>query len=131
VTGADTLTFAPGTTLTLSGAIDLARQTANPTATESPALTKANKIILPKVQLREVTVAETLEWLSKLAMEADPDKTGVKIMLKPGTTSDARITLALTDVPLVEALKYVVSLANLEFVPTPDAIVVQPTGASR
>jgi beta-lactamase regulating signal transducer with metallopeptidase domain len=100
-------------------------------ATESAARAKAENIIIPKIELREATFEEALDLLRKKAVEFDPDKTGVKIVVKPGAVSDARITISLTNIPLIEALKYVASLANLKFVATPDALVVQPVGDGK
>lgn len=95
-------------------------------ATKSAALAKAEKMVIPRIEMREATLEESLELLRKKAVELDPDKTGVKIVVKPGTTSEARITLSLSNVSLIEALKYVTALANMEFVAKPDALMVQP-----
>jgi hypothetical protein len=97
-------------------------------ATESPALAKAREIIIPKIEVRDATFAEALELLRKKAVEFDPDKKGVTIAVKPGfvPNPDARISLSLTNIPLIEAVKYVTSLADVGFVATPDALMVRP-----
>ncbi|TCO89415.1 beta-lactamase regulating signal transducer with metallopeptidase domain [Chthoniobacter flavus] len=110
------------------GASTNAGPSAGPAGTQSPMLAKATKIIIPKIEFREATLNEALEFLRKKAMEFDPDKTGVKISVKPGVESnDMRITLSLSNVPLIEALKYVTDLAAVGLTVLPDALVIQPT----
>ena len=116
-------------TLTLGGGILTVNEGAKPaTAAESPALAKAEKIIIPKIELRNATLVDALDFLRLKAREVDPDKTGVNIVRKPGAVSDARITLSLTDVPLFDVLRYVAGLANLELVTEPNALTIQPPG---
>jgi beta-lactamase regulating signal transducer with metallopeptidase domain len=94
---------------------------------EGPAMKKAKAIIIPKIELREATLAEALDFLRMKAKELDPEKTGVNLVLEPGATSDAKITVSLVNIPLLEALHYVASLANFEYQVQPNAIVVQPS----
>ncbi len=137
---------------------------------------KLNSIIIPKLEFRDATIREAVEFLkSKSAQldvrEADPTKRGVNIVLKlesgpnlgvapapeapigvaaipglepipgaipaapaPGAIlptvnpGDARITLALTNVPLAEALKYVTQLAGLKYKVEPFAVSIVPIG---
>ncbi|MEI9898235.1 MAG: LptA/OstA family protein [Chthoniobacter sp.] len=93
---------------------------------ESAALQKAEKIIIPKIETREATLPEMLDFLHAKAIEFDPEKTGVNIVLQPGTESDARITVSLTNIPLSEALRYTASLANLQVRAEPNALVLAP-----
>lgn len=93
---------------------------------ESAALKKAEKIIFPKIETREATLPEMLDFLRAKAIELDPDKTGVNIVLQPGTESDARITVSLTNIPLIEALRYTAGLANLEVRAEPNALILAP-----
>lgn len=106
---------------------------------ESPAGAKALSIILPKVEFREATIQEVLEYLRVKAAEIDPEHAGVNIVLKlppapPADSSrinpaDARITLQLTNIPLYEALKYAAELCDLQLVTTRNAMVLQPAQA--
>ena len=93
---------------------------------EGPALTKAKTIIFPKIEFREASLPEILDFLRVKSKELDPEKIGVNLVIKPGTTSDAKISLSLTNIPLLEAVHYVVSLADLEYRVQPNAIVIQP-----
>ena len=103
---------------------------------------KLNAIIIPRLELREASVREALDFLQKKSVELDSAKTGMKIILKldpagsitpvpngqaPFAEVDpekARITVALFNIPLIEALRYVTSLANLKFKLENSAVVV-------
>jgi hypothetical protein len=99
---------------------------------DSVAMARAQKIIIPAVEFRETTISEALDYLRKKAVEADPEKRGVPIILKQGTVSDARITMSLSQVPLDEALRYVTGLASLELHTELNALVIEsPKAAAR
>ena len=95
-------------------------------APASAAFEKAQKIILPKVEFREATVTEVMDFLRLKAREFDTEKQGVSMILRPGPGTDARMSLSLTNVPLTEVLRYVTGLAGLELKAEPDALVIQP-----
>jgi hypothetical protein len=95
-------------------------------AQAGPAVSKAGKIIIPKIEFREATVPEVVEFLRQKALELDPEKIGLKILLKPGAESDAKLTLMLTNIPLIEAIRYVAGLGNLKWQATPDGFVLEP-----
>ncbi len=112
---------------------------------------KMNRIIIPKLDLRDATIYEAVDFLQKKSvdldvLEPDPSRRGVNIVLKlddgraangfippledpngngPG---EARITVSLTNIPLIEALKYVTALANLKFKVDPYAVTIVPQG---
>jgi general secretion pathway protein D len=112
-----------------------------------------NSIIIPKIEFREATVREAVDFLKQKSKELDPNKKGVNIVLKlegtpgssapapevPGTAAapttpsapsvnptDARITLSLTNIPLSEALRYITSLAGLKVKIDQYAVTVVP-----
>lgn len=115
---------------------------------------KLNRIIIPKIQLRDTTVREAVEFLKQRSRDLDTtsddpaQKRGVNIVLKltpslpppppaegepaPETpalesgSADTRITMSLTNVPLVEALRYLTELANLKFKVEPFAVLIVP-----
>jgi general secretion pathway protein D len=142
---------------------------------------KLNSIIIPKLDLREATIREAIDFLKKKSAELDVNspvgEKGVNIVLKldtgggaapapeaaapavasipgleaipaaPGATpaagaipggaaaplvnpADARVTVALTNIPLVEALRYVTSLATLKFKVEPYAVFVVPASVN-
>lgn len=84
-------------------------------ATETAASKAAKAIILPSVQFREASIQEAVEFLRIKARDLDPSKKGVNIILKPDPSAKAALlTLDLKNIPVMEALKYVASLADLE-----------------
>ena len=133
---------------------------------------KLERTIIPKLDFKDATIREAVEYLKKKSIELDPvdePKTGVNIVLKldagssvgvpealppppvgpggiPGLDAlpppvapapalggggtDARITVALSNIPLIEALRYVTGLANLKFKVEPFAVSVVPLSVS-
>lgn len=99
---------------------------------------KLDDIIIPKVDFREVTVTEAMEFLKKRAAaldsaETDPARKGVNIVVKTDEQSpenNARITLSLTDIPLRNAIEYVAKAAALKTKVEPYAVAVVPVSES-
>jgi len=136
---------------------------------------KLQKIIVPKLELREVTIREAIDYLKKKSVELDVDspagEKGVNIVLKldsggaaappapqpgvlpipglepipavPGAPPipetpaappinplDARITVSLTDIPLIEALRYVTGLSTTKFKVEPYAVFIVPASVN-
>lgn len=122
---------------------------------------KLNSIIIPRIEFREATVREAIDFLKQKSRELDtkepdPSRRGVNIVLKldatpglpatggpsdaagavPGleTTpaapavnpADTRITLSLTNIPLIEALRYITNLSNLKIKIDPYAVAIVP-----
>jgi general secretion pathway protein D len=122
---------------------------------------KLTQIIIPKIDFRETSIREAIDFLKEKSRQLDPDKVGVNIVLKldnagasaaapaaggaeaaggiPGLTpeaaaaapagsnpNDARITLSLSNIPLMEALRYITDLANLKVKIDPYAISIVP-----
>lgn len=115
-----------------------ARDTAQITA-------KLNRIIIPRFDLQDESVQDAVERLKQLSRQLDTStddpkaKRGVNIVLKlepsapqpatdpsatpaegaapavPAATADTKVTLALSNVPLIEALRYLTELAGLKF----------------
>jgi len=122
---------------------------------------KLNRIVIPRIEFRDATVAEALDFLKAKsveldAQEPDPTRRGVNIVDEvsdqamgaeaaaapaapaitglpaasspPATTNDSqpRITLSLSNIPLMEALKYVANLADLKIKVDPYAVAMVP-----
>ncbi len=113
-------------------------------ATNEQITAKLNRIIIPQLDLRDTTIREAVEYLRQISrqldtLEPDPAKKGVNIFLKvpsgsasaptdgllgvpgddapaaaPTATEDTTVTLALNNVPLYEALRYLSDLAGLK-----------------
>jgi len=97
---------------------------------------KLEEIRLPSINFREATVREALDFVKQRAKtldttEPDEAKRGINIVLKLDPSTQAadtaqRITLAFTDVPLGEALKYIATAAGLKIKVEPYAVAVVP-----
>jgi len=157
------------------------RQTENFSPTETDVrhteyiTNKLNRIIIPKIEFRDATVREAVDFLKEKSIqldveEPDPTKRGINIVLQldtsgdmsapeaapaapaapagpsiPGlepapaanalpaaapvaaaSTGEAHITLSLSNIPLIEALKYICNLANLKLKIDPYAVEIVP-----
>jgi len=107
---------------------------------------KLNNIIIPRVNFRDTTVREAISFLSQQSRNLDTAsgnglKRGVNIVLKLPTgptaapaeegavesgNAETLITLSLSNVPLIEALRHVTDLANLKFKIEPYAVAIVP-----
>jgi len=130
---------------------------------------KLNKIIIPRIEFKDATIREAIDYLKAKSRDLDDDPNqqsrGVNIVLKleggyrapasstptaatapviPGLESapaaidpslaavpvgepgSTPITLSLSNVPLIEALRYITDLANLKFKIEPFAVSVVP-----
>lgn len=117
---------------------------------------KLNRIIIPKIELRDTTVREAVEFLKQRSRDLDTTtddpklKKGVNIVLKlpvtpapvvtdpnappaadaapvvPAANADTRINLSLNNVPLIEALRYMTELAGLKYKVEPFAVSIVP-----
>jgi general secretion pathway protein D len=93
---------------------------------------KLDEIIIPRIDFQDVTVREALDFIKQRAAaldrtETDPTKKGVNIVLnipESAPEANARITLALTDIPLKAAINYVANAANLKLKVEPYAVSV-------
>jgi beta-lactamase regulating signal transducer with metallopeptidase domain len=91
----------------------------------------AGKIILPKVQFRDATLTEAVEFIRVKSRELDPEKKGVNILVKPGSDPKAKITMDLRDVPAYEALRYCAELSGCKLTVDGDAFVITPVQGNR
>lgn len=95
---------------------------------------KLDEIIIPKIDFRDATIREALDFIKQRAasldtVEQDPSKKGINIVPKlppDSAESGSRITLSLTDVPLRAAIDYVARAANLKLKVEPYAVLVVP-----
>ena len=95
---------------------------------------KLDEIIIPRVDFRDATIREALDFLKQRAVvldttEQDPSRRGINIVLKVPADSpeaDSRITLSLNDIPLRAAIDYVAKAANLKLKIEPYAVAVVP-----
>lgn len=110
---------------------------------EEQVLKRAIEINIPRLELKETTLAQALDFLRQEAVKRDPKHIGIqidsKLKAEPVVTSkttvppegrllhnplDTRITLSLRNVSLAEALRHVTALANCDFVFTANGIAI-------
>jgi hypothetical protein len=85
-----------------------------------------------EARVRDATVDEAVEFLRRKSRDLDPAGRGINLVLKADKeTSDRRLSLSLVDIPLSEAVRYVASLADLEVVYEPHAIVLRRRSPAR
>ena len=114
---------------------------------------KLNNIILDNIDLSDATIREVVDFLKQKSRQLDnstddPAKKGVNIVLKipaslpivesalPGDATDAttgtqvtestKITIALRNVPLIEAIRYLTELSGLKYKVEPFAVSIVP-----
>lgn len=96
---------------------------------------KLTRIVLPKVQFIDVTLAEAVEFLSLQSRQydtttPDSDRKGVSIVVAGGPDfSGAKVTLDVRGVPLDEVLRYVADQAGMRHVVERYAVRLVPLGA--
>jgi len=92
---------------------------------KSAAVISADKIILPSVEFRDATLAESIEYIRIKSRDIDPDKKGINILLKDDGGT-AKISLSLKNVPVSEALRYCVELAGQKLSTDKNTFLVSP-----
>ena len=94
-----------------------------------PVSKRVAEMIVPRVEYRESSVADAVVHLNKLAKDLDPNKVGVRFELTPAAKRDeTRITISVSNVPLIELVKYITSLANLRYEITATKVLIKTVG---
>ena len=98
--------------------------------TENLPITRlASQIIIPRLEFKEATVTEAALYVRRKVTELDPQHQGFNIVVRLGDGAPERkITLALSEVPALEVLKYIADLAGLEMEIRDHAIVLSGRG---
>jgi hypothetical protein len=94
-----------------------------------PLLQKMQKMILQRVQFANASLEEAVEYLIVKSRDLDkdehnPSERGVMIELQASNEAATNLTLELENVPMLEALRYIVELAGLRFKLAPDRVLV-------
>lgn len=84
-------------------------------------------LVLPKVEFRDATFGSALEYLKQQAAKQSGDKVKVSFVVQlPAEFSETqKATLNLTNVPFIEALRYLCDQANVTFSIEKFAVVVK------
>lgn len=90
------------------------------------------KLIMEKVEIREASLTEAIEFLKQKGNQLGAGKVAINFVMQLDEQTQAmKVTLALQKVPFAEVLRYVGDLAGVQFVYEPYAIVVKPKGAAQ
>lgn len=95
-------------------------------AQETTAAKNAQEIRIPKVELREASINESIVFLMKKSLEVDPKKQGVNIALAGKGEPDAKITLSVNNAAVFEILTVVAAQAGMEIKPTETILMLVP-----
>ena len=88
------------------------------------------KLVLEKVDLRDASLAEALEFLKQKAVQASGGKLTVNFVLQLDEQAQAKkVTLTMQKAPFFEVLRYVGELVEVQFKYEQYAIVVKPKSA--
>ena len=91
---------------------------------------RVEKTIIDKIEFRDATVAEALEFLGKKIAAASPNSAKVNIVQQLNDAEkETKITLSLSNIAASETLRYVADLANLTVTYEKFAVVVRPKAA--
>ena len=118
---------------------------------KDPINNKLNKIMIDRMDLDQVSVREAVDFLKQKSRQLDnstddPNKKGVNIILKldspasppasvdggatttpeSGVTENTRISIALKNVPLIDAVRYLTEISGLKYKIEPKAISIIP-----
>jgi hypothetical protein len=110
-----------------------AEEAANPGNKTAPNATQTalQQLILPRVDLREASLAEVLDFLRQKGNQIAEGKVAINFVTQlDDAQKAAKITLSLQNVPFTEALRYVGELGGVQFVYERFAIVVKPKGVA-
>mgnify|MGYP001814088455 CR=1 FL=1 len=66
---------------------------------------KLQAIMLPKVELEDVSLVKAIRFFIDQSRLNDPEKIGVNVILRNSAEFDMKVTMNLTDVSLLEALR--------------------------
>lgn len=103
---------------------------------------KLESIIIPELNFNEVDVADAVRFLNEQSRALDPERKGINFVLKVNPTSPATpaegeaapppsvqrtLTLNLRQVPLIEVLRFITNLTNLQFKVEEYAVFIFPS----
>lgn len=89
------------------------------------------KVIMPKVELREATLDSALDYLKQQVAKITNAQTNVSFVTQLTDEQKAtQVTLSVSNIPFTEVLRYIGSLANVQFEYEKYAIRVKPANGA-
>lgn len=92
--------------------------------------TSYEKVILPKVDFADVTLAEAVEGLRVLSKSATEGKVVPNVIIKDPALASKPLTLTLSHVPLTDAIRYMADLAGASAVYDRHAVILSPASSA-
>jgi hypothetical protein len=83
---------------------------------KSAAKQRADKIVLPKVELANASLEDVVNYVSRESKQIDPAGKGVEVVVKPGLTATKQCDLSLRGVSISEVLRYAAGLMEVKLV---------------
>ena len=84
-------------------------------------------VVIPKFTVTDATLQESLEFLSMLSKKATGDKVQPNFIVKSPDLNKSTITLALTNVPMTEAIRYLADMSKTKATWDKHAVIFSAT----
>lgn len=93
---------------------------------------RAERLLIPTLVLRGVTLRAATEAIQARSVTADPEKKGVKVVLDvPGPIQETKITLSLTNTSVWDALRQTARLAEVQLTGEANAVRIHQPGSAE
>jgi lipopolysaccharide export system protein LptA len=93
---------------------------------ESHLMKKLKTIIIPVLDLRNVSLPDAIEFLKHVSIDQDPDGEGVNfVLMRKGILEKVNISISLKQVPLYEAIRYITEVGDVSFQVEDQAVVIK------
>lgn len=86
-----------------------------------------DSVILPKVDMQDVTLAEAIDGLRVLSKNASNGKVAPNVIIKGAEVGERKLNLSLNNVPLSEALNYITQLTGTKATYDKHAVILTGT----
>jgi len=100
---------------------------ANHKPAENTLKNQYSAVVLPKVEMNDVTLAEAMEGLRALSKNASAGKVTPNVIIKGEEVGQRKLSLALSNIPLSEALNYVTQLTGTKATYDKHAVILSST----
>lgn len=84
-------------------------------------------VVLPKVEMSDVTLTEAIDGLRTLSKNASGGKVTPNVIIKGEEVGQRKLSLALSNIPLSEALNYVTQLTGTKAAYDKHAVILSAT----
>ena len=90
---------------------------------------KMRAIVIPKVELTDVPVAEVIKFLRRASKRFDPDRRGINLFVRlnpahAAAIKQSQVTLSFVNLPLEEVIRYFCMAAGLHYRVEEKAVVI-------